>query len=56
MCVCVCDLYEIYDNNFNYYHYQPGSNIIIVYCRRLGIRNIFGVFFAHKKFLDRTET
>ena len=20
----VCDLYEIYDNNFNYYHYQPG--------------------------------
>ena len=20
----MCDLYEIYDNNFNYYHYQPG--------------------------------
>ena len=26
-------LYERWDNNFNYYHYQPGSNIIIVYCK-----------------------
>ena len=27
------DLYMKYfeDNNFNYYHYKPGSNIIIVY-------------------------
>ena len=22
--ISVSDLYEIYDNNFNYYHYQPG--------------------------------
>ena len=27
------DLYEISDNNFNYYNYQPGSNIIIVHCK-----------------------
>ena len=29
------DLYEINDNNFNYYHYQTGSNIIIVYCKHI---------------------
>ena len=23
------------DNNFNYYHYQPGSNIVIVYCKHI---------------------
>ena len=33
--ISVSDLYEIYDNNFNYYHYQPGSNCIIVYCRHI---------------------
>ena len=27
--ISVCDLFEIYDNKLNYYHYQPGSNIII---------------------------
>ena len=31
----VCDLYEIWDNNFYYYHYQLGSNIIIVYCKHI---------------------
>ena len=30
--ISVSDLYEIQDNNFNYYHYQPGSNINVVYC------------------------
>ena len=29
------DMYEIKDDNFNYYHYQPGSNIIIVYCKHI---------------------
>ena len=29
------DLYEIEDNNFNYYHYQPGSNIMIVYFKHI---------------------
>ena len=27
----VCDFYEISENDLNYYHYQPGSNNIIVY-------------------------
>ena len=31
----MCDLYEIWDINFNYYHYQPGSNIINVYCKHI---------------------
>ena len=30
MCV-----YEIKENPFNYYHYEPGSNIIIVYCKHI---------------------
>ena len=29
--ISVCDFYEIKENDFNYYHYQPGSNI--VYCK-----------------------
>ena len=31
----MCDLYEIEDNNLNYYRYQRGSNIIIVYCKHI---------------------
>ena len=27
--------FEIYDNNINYYHYQPGSNTIIVYFKHI---------------------
>ena len=35
----MCDFYEILDNDFNYYHYQPGSNIIyIVYISRTHAR------------------
>ena len=26
---------DMYENNFNYYHYQPWSNIIIVYCKHI---------------------
>ena len=26
----MCVVFEIHDNNINYYHYQPGSNIITV--------------------------
>ena len=33
--IIVCDVFEIYDNNTNYYHYQPGSNIIIVYFKHI---------------------
>ena len=29
------DLYEIKDNNFNYYHYEHGSNFIIKYCKHI---------------------
>ena len=34
VCVCVMCLKE-YDTNINYYHYQPGSNIIIVYFKHI---------------------
>ncbi len=33
--ISVCDLYEMYDNSLNYYHYQPGSNNIIVYGKHI---------------------
>ena len=42
------DLYELQDNNVNYYHYQPGPNIIIVLQihthehRRSGCRCLMG--------------
>ena len=42
----VCDLYEILDNSFNYYHYQPGSNNIIVY----------GKHITHARMYARTHT
>ena len=32
MSVCVCDVFEIFDNDINYYHYQHESNVIIVQC------------------------
>ena len=29
------ELYGLQDTNFNYYHYQPFKNIIIVYCKHI---------------------
>ena len=31
----MCIFYEISENDFNYYNYQPGSNIITVYCKHI---------------------
>ena len=33
--ISVCDVFEIQDNNINYYHYQPEWNIIVVYFKHI---------------------
>ena len=53
---CVCDLYEIYDNNFNYYHYQPGSNIVIVYCKYITHARMHTRIRAYTHARGRTHT
>ena len=46
VCVSVCDVLQILDNDFNYYHYQPGSHIVIVYFKNI---THTAVIIAHYK-------
>ena len=47
--MCTTALYEIEDrpNHFNYYHYQPGSNIIILNCKHITHTHMLARTHAH---------
>ncbi len=50
----VCDLNEISDNDFNHYHYQPGTNNIIVYGKHIMHARMYARTHTHT--LARTPT
>ena len=52
--VCViCVKYRII---INYYHYQPGSNIIVVYCKQITYARMHACTQAHTRANKRTHT
>ena len=49
------DLYEILDNSFNYYNYQPGSNNIIVYGKHITHVRMYARTHAHTRIHAHTR-